>query len=119
MAVLTAGIRILIERGLGDDGCTTMKKLCNEIDSLGNAICDHHTLWRDTLLQRYELLKTDRRRLWIVADSIEMSHDVLFQRRQVSMLIDVGAEINLHQVTIAVNIVTVSFYHLSSIIFNF
>ena len=89
-----------------------VKSLCYQVDSLSRAVSHHHCLWRYTFLSGYQLLQLTGPRGRVVVDEVEMFSKMCLQCRMVGMLIDVAAEVHLHQFIIAVNVITMSFYHI-------
>ena len=109
VTILPTGVSILVERWLGNDRSTAMKMLGYEIDGLGSTIRYQNSLWRDAFAEGDEAFQTARLGLRIIGYQVERILQVQFECRQVGMLIDIAAEVHLHQIVVAVNVVSVAF----------
>ena len=106
---LPAGVSILVERRLGNDRSAILEVGGNHVNSLRSAVGHEDGLWRYAFLQGYQAFETARLGFRIVGYQVEMFLQKLLQRCQIGMLIDVAAEVHLHQIVVAVNVVSVTF----------
>ena len=111
MLVDTTGIGIFRIGRLWNDGDAMMIQTGYQMDGFCDTIGHHDGMRRNAQFAGYQALQLLRLWLRIVIDELETIHQMCFQRRMVSMLPNRGAEIHLHQIVIAVYVVSVPVRH--------
>ena len=111
MAVHLTGVLVFMIGGLGDDRRPAAIELCNQVDGLVGTTGDHDHVGRNLEFGGNHLLQFLGNRSRIMPDGIEMLRQVCLEFRQVCLLVDVGTEVHLYLVAIAIGVVTVSENH--------